>query len=57
MNNSTPQVCIVDDDIDVCKSLCYLLKSINIDTKYYTDPNQFLKHVTSEAYECILIDS
>ncbi|MCH9643794.1 MAG: response regulator, partial [Gammaproteobacteria bacterium] len=45
-----------DDDINICSSLCYLLKSIHIESKYYIDSNQFLKNINSETYECLLID-
>lgn len=50
-------VFIIDDDIDLCQSLCFLLESVGLTAKVFNSIPNFLNTLTAENLQgCILLD-
>lgn len=56
-NLSNPTVFIIDDDIDLCQSLCWLLESVGLTAKVFNNIPDFLAMLTAKDQQgCILLD-
>jgi two-component system, LuxR family, response regulator FixJ len=53
---SQPQALIVDDEVEMCRSLFRLLKSAGIPSTSYESAEDFLRDVTSEQRGCLVLD-
>lgn len=49
-------VYIVDDDVGLVKSMGWMLKTIGLTSKSYSDPNQFIDDMDNLQHGCILLD-
>jgi FixJ family two-component response regulator len=56
LNNQTPKVYIVDDDIDLCKALKWLLESNDLHVEFFHSAIDFLKSYQTSWTGCLLID-
>lgn len=56
MENYQSTVFIIDDNPGICESIRLLLESINLTTKTYLDPQDFLKEFSPEKRGCIISD-
>ncbi|MCH9769727.1 MAG: response regulator [Gammaproteobacteria bacterium] len=54
--DSGPTVFVVDDDIDVRKSIIWLLDSINKPVKVFATANEFLEFYTPDQQGCLISD-
>ncbi|MGR9000441.1 MAG: response regulator transcription factor [Gammaproteobacteria bacterium] len=56
MNNLTPTVFIVDDDLAVLKALARLLRSAGLNVAVFASPQEFLEHYEQNAPGCLVLD-
>lgn len=53
---STNLVHVVDDDIELLNAITWLLKSVNIQTRAYQNPNDFLANLHNLEQGCVILD-
>ena len=53
---NTSVVYIVDDDLDHCQSLEWLIESVGLRARWFTSANEFLQSVEPESAGCLLLD-
>ncbi|OQW93309.1 MAG: hypothetical protein BWK79_11790 [Beggiatoa sp. IS2] len=56
MSTEQSTVFIVDDDEEVCKSLCWLLQSVSLQTRCYSSAQDFLNYYCAHQSGCLLLD-
>ena len=56
MNNLTPTVFIVDDDLAVLKALARLLRSAGLNVAVFASPQEFLEHYEQNTPGCLVLD-
>lgn len=49
-------VSVIDDDLAICRSIRWLLESVNLKVATYTNPKVYLKEYKEQKSGCILID-
>ncbi len=49
-------VCLVDDDVSVRKSLSRLLESADFEVHAFSDPESFLKHLATNSVPLAILD-
>ncbi len=49
-------IALVDDDLNILTSLSLLMDAEGIDTKTYTDGNEFLKDFSQKAFDLVTLD-
>jgi two-component system, LuxR family, response regulator FixJ len=52
----TSVVYIVDDDVDHCQSLEWLIESVGLRSRWFTSANEFLQNIEPETAGCLLLD-
>lgn len=50
------EVCLVDDDPSVLRSMRYLLESEGLSTRAFSNPEDFLKHVATNKVPVVVLD-
>jgi two-component system response regulator FixJ len=55
-DSSSPEVCLVDDDPSVLRSMEYLLASDGIKTRAFFKPENFLDHAASHPVGVVVTD-
>lgn len=53
---SEPVVYIVDDDVELCESLSWLLDSVSISSESFNDVQSFLAEFDPERPACLIVD-
>lgn len=56
MSGNRQTVFIIDDDIEVCKSLSWLFESVNFDVKTFANAHLFIDSYSSKKEGCLIID-
>jgi len=54
--NATPEVCLVDDDSSVLRSMQYLLASEGIAVRAFNKPEEFLAHAAMHPISVVVTD-
>ena len=52
----SPTVFIIDDDLEMCNSLSWLMSSVRLNAEVFSNPNDFLKKYKPSQIGCILLD-
>jgi FixJ family two-component response regulator len=50
------EVCLVDDDVSVLRSMQYLLASDGIKVRAFSEPEEFLAHAANQTVEVVVTD-
>jgi two-component system response regulator FixJ len=50
------EVCLVDDDVSVLRSMQYLLASDGIKVRAFSKPEEFLAHAANQTVEVVVTD-
>jgi two-component system response regulator FixJ len=53
---NTPTVFVVDDDLAFAEWITQLLESIQVEVRYFSDPEEFLEKFDPDCSGCILLD-
>jgi len=56
MNDISPIVFVVDDDLDVLKSLARVLRSAGLEVATFSSPSEFLEQHVPRAAGCLVLD-
>jgi FixJ family two-component response regulator len=56
MNDISPIVFLVDDDLDVLKSLARVLRSAGLEVATFSSPSEFLEQHVPRAAGCLVLD-
>ncbi len=56
MNTREPTVFVVDDDLAMRESLCWLISSINLPVKAFSSAREFLDELQPDWTGCVIID-
>src|SRR6478736_2342343 len=54
--NTSPEVCLVDDDVSVLRSMQYLLASDGIKVRAFNKPEEFLAHAALHPIDVVVTD-
>ena len=55
-SEAPPEICLVDDDVSVLKSMAYLLASDGLKVRAFSKPEEFLVHASSHAVSVVVTD-
>jgi two-component system response regulator FixJ len=56
VDSSSPEVCLLDDDASVLRSMQYLLASDGIAVRAFNKPEDFLEHATAHRVPVVVTD-
>lgn len=56
MSKAQPLIVVVDDEVDVCKALARLLRSVNLNAKVFSSGTEFLESLPDIQPDCVLVD-
>lgn len=49
-------ICVIDDDVDICRSMDSLLRSAGFAVRTFTSPSQYLESSEVDDASCLLLD-
>ena len=55
-STAVPEVCVVDDDPSVLRSMCFLLESEGLTTRPFNRPEDFLAHASGHRVFLVVLD-
>jgi FixJ family two-component response regulator len=56
MNEATPAIVVIDDDVSIRKSLDNLFRSVGFEVELFSSPQEFLQSNRSDRPGCIVLD-